>query len=77
MSDAVAIAMIAAIPTTIVGIVGAYFSYKSAAIGKTNNALGQKIAEQTNGLNAKMVALTDLEAHARGVKEGKEGKQIG
>jgi hypothetical protein len=75
MSDPVIIALItacAAIPSTIGGIVAAYFAYKSAVASKATLKVSEHTEANTNHMKDELVALTAKSSHAAGVLEGKQ-----
>lgn len=77
MSDPVTIALITAcgaIPTAIVGVMSAYFSYKAAITSKETKEIAKHTEQNTNHLKDELVALTAKSSHAEGVKEGEATK---
>lgn len=84
--DATSLQALQIVVTGVVGIAVAYFGYKTQVILKETKVIAaetkvavvetkeiaQKTEINTNSLTEKLVALTDKEAHARGMKDEKE-----
>jgi len=68
MTDNVAIALIGAVTTTAVGIFNGYVLIKTHNQGKANAQTLNTVAEQTNGIQAKLLAA----AHDAGMSAQRE-----
>ncbi len=65
--------VLASIPPSIAGMISAYFSYKASIHAQENLVTSKEIKENTNGLTAHLVALTQKSSYAEGKLEGEKG----
>jgi len=72
VSDAVLVALVTSIPPTAVALV-------SLIVGIRATRKIEKVHKSTNSMKDALVALTDKEAHARGLAEGRRefGQDLG
>jgi hypothetical protein len=70
MSDASLIAIVAVVPATIAAIGALVIGVMTARQSARRDEAVAKIEHATNSMKDELVALTDKESHARGVKDG-------
>jgi hypothetical protein len=83
--SAVTIAIISAVSSTIAALIGAwnnYLGWKNREIGRQNQSHIEQTKEavaslekNTNGIQDKLVALTEKSSYAEGLKAGQEEKK--
>lgn len=72
MSDPVQIALISACSTALPSILAAFFAWRASVHARSASITSLQTEKNTNGMKNELVALTDKEAHARGVLDQKE-----
>ncbi len=75
MTDPVTISLIGAFTTVIVSVVNVVFAVINNKRGERNEHHLVALKEQTNGMQAQLVAVTSKAAFAEGVKAGEDSKK--